>query len=293
MPQGPEATRIRSSSLPGFADCPRRWAASAITEEIKSAGFEIRDSTLGIGAAVGISVHKAASVILDEKAASGALPPRSVATDAAVDTVKEEIAKGVQFDERITPSAGDAHLQVARIASIYHGVVAPKISPIIVETRLEGSVDWADNNLVISGQPDVVAREPNSVVDTKAGSRLGAYQSQLGSYALLSRTNNIGDVQSARIDWIPRVSMKKPQADPVERHYVVANAEQMAANIIAHIDASLTTFRRGDPSRNLLPGDPSAFLSNPGSILCGSWWCRAHSCGSNGWCTDYEPENRK
>lgn len=278
---------IRASSTSSYPDCPRRWASRTLRREIRAAGYTLRDEPRGIGMGVGISIHEAARLTLDEKARSGSLPPIAVATDIALDTLKEQIKLGVQYDQRITVNADDAHIQVARMARSYHAVVAPKIEPIIIEQRLEAEIPWSENNLIISGQPDVVAREPGTIVDLKSGSRLGYHLPQIGSYALLAQANAITDVEQGRIDWVPRVTVKKPQPDPMMQAINVAQAEQIATNTLKSIDMSITTWRQGDEQRGLKPGDPSAFLSNPASMLCGSKWCSAHSCGANGWCTDY------
>lgn len=279
---------VRASSLSRFPDCPRRWAASALWKEITDAGYSLRPYVQGIGASVGISVHKAAQTVMTEKAASGTLPPASVATDAATDTIKEEIARGTQFDERITPNANDARLQVVRMALSYHHQVAPGINPLVIEQRFDAIVPWSTQQIVLSGMPDIVAQEPGMIDDIKSGSRLGYHIPQIGAYSMAVRSNGIMNIEKARLSWVPRVTMKKPQPDPIDHQIDLVQGEGAATNILRAIDTAVQTWREGDEQRGLLPGDPSAFIANPNSMLCSSRWCRCHSAGPNGFCREYE-----
>src|SRR5271154_6074342 len=86
-----EPTIIRCSALSGYPDCNRRGAARLFWREITAAGFRLRKTPRGIGAAVGTAVHRAAEFALSEKAHSGVLPPASAATDAARDSLVDEL----------------------------------------------------------------------------------------------------------------------------------------------------------------------------------------------------------
>jgi hypothetical protein len=144
--------------------------------------------------------------------------------------------------------------------------------PIIVEERLEAEVE---PGLILSGQPDIVAREPHGLRDLKTGARPpSSFAPQLGGYSLLARSHNL-DIQNAAIDFVQRVRINKPQPDPVSKTVAVATAETAASNILRHIAGDLDTFRHGDPVRRILPGDPWAFQANPASILCSPKYCPA------------------
>jgi hypothetical protein len=245
--------------------------------EIVAAGFDLRETPPGIGAAIGTAVHKAAAVMLAEKADSGTLPPSDVTDDAAIETLREQTAPGILFD-RESPEINAAELQVRRMARAYRDGVAPDIQPLLVEERLEAQVTPL---IALSGQADVIAREPGRVRDLKTGKRLGNHAPQIGAYSLLARTpsetNPEGvDVQEASIDWVPRASMKKPQAAPEQYRHDVARCETAALAVIRHIESDLKVFREGDFTRGVLPGDPWAFVANPSSMLCGEKYCPAH-----------------
>lgn len=282
-----DPTIIRASSLSMYPDCPRRFAANNLTKEVRAAGYALRDSTRGVGAAVGISVHKSAEITLTAKAKDGQLPPTSLATDVAASEVREQIALGVDYDQRITPNGNDAEQQAVRQARAFHLQTAPAIKPLVIETRFEAYIPWSTQNLILSGRPDIIAREPSRLWDIKGGSRLGWHAPQIGAYSVLVRSNQIAEIDDAKIAWVPRVTMKKPQPDPTEEHIDITAAESTATNILRAIDAAIDVFRNGDAQRDLRPGDPSAFMANPSSYLCSAKFCRAHSGGRNGWCLEY------
>lgn len=282
---------IRASALSGYADCPRRGAARLFRREIEAAGYVLRETARGIGAAIGTAVHHAAQVVLGEKARTGTLPPVLVATDCAIDDLREAMAQGVAYDgsRGLTQGRADAERQTLRMTAAYHRAVAPTVAPILVEGRLEAEVA---PGLVLSGQPDIVAREPGQVRDLKTGARPGHHAPQIGAYSLLARTPTPThpegiDISRAAIDFVQRVAPGKPQPDPVSYAVALAAAETAAVNIVRHIADDLRVFREGDSRRAASPGDPWAFLANPSSMLCSVRWCPAHGTD---FCTAHRQE---
>ena len=283
-------TTIRVSSLGRYSDCARRWFAGIAPDEIKRAGFSIRDDSRNIAPAIGTAVHKSAELVLREKAKDGKLPPVTVATDIAVETLREDIRQGIAYDTQYSLNADDSMRQAAGMAAAYHGHIAPKIEPLMIEERLEAEVTWAVEPMILSGQPDVVAQEPGQLRDLKTAVRYGNHNAQAGGYALLLRSNGIEGINKASIDWMPRVRSSKPQPAPQEKAVPLAIAETAAPNILRHIDQDLHVWRHGDAQRGLLPGDPAAFVSNSSSNLCSARYCRCHSAGPNGFCLDWIKE---
>ena len=159
------------------------------------------------------------------------------------------------------------------MTGVYHDTVAPSIEPIIVEERLEAEVA---PGLVLSGQPDLICREPGAIRDLKTGARMPvSFAPQLGGYSLLARSHGL-DIERASIDYVARTPRKKPQAQPVSNEAVIAHAETAASNILRNIAADIATFRHGDAERRILPGDSWAFSANPASMLCSPKYCAAH-----------------
>jgi hypothetical protein len=262
---------IRCSALTWWPDCPRRGAARLFWSELAAAGFKLRSTPRGVGAAIGSAVHRAAELTLKEKAKTGSLPPSTVAADCAAETLIESMRQGVDFD-RVTANRTEAEVSAVGMARSYHRHVAPQVDPIIVEERLEAEVA---PGIILSGQPDLVCREPNTIRDLKTSTRDGgSFAPQVGAYSLLVRSNGI-DATEATIDSIKRVAIGRVMPDPVSKPVAVGQAESAASSIIKHIEGDLRTFREGDPARRILPGDPWAFAANPSSILCSPKYCSA------------------
>lgn len=281
-------TTIRTSGLGGYPQCPRMWASRTIPDEIKSAGFSLRDSERSVAASIGTATHKSAELMLKEKAASGKLPPVSFATDVARDTLTAQIKEGVVYDTLYTINGTAAVTQAANMAQAYHAYIAPKIEPLMIERRLEAEIPWSSQKLILSGQMDIVAREPKKLRDLKTGVRYGNHNAQIGGYELLLRSHGVDDIAEASVDFIRRVKPPKPQPKPEEKPVPLTIAGQAATNILRHIDRDLQVWREGDVRLGLLPGDPAAFVSNPACNLCSAKYCRAHSAGPNGWCHDWD-----
>lgn len=290
-------TVVRVSALPNYSDCPRRSATTLFRRDIQLAGYDLRTLPNGIGAVVGTSVHAGAALMLKEKASAGLLAPLDVATDAAIETCREKAAEGVEYDTKTTSSLGEAEEQVVRMVRSYRNEVAPNIDPILVEERLEAEVPNTTQKIILSGQSDVVAREPGKIRDLKGGSKLGTYTGQVGGYSLLAKTGGI-DIQGAAIDFVPRVRITnrtKTRAQPpaIVQNYRLELAETAAINILRQIDTNLKTFREGDSERGLSPGDPWSFPANPNSMLCGAKYCACYGCdGETSFCHEWVPKEQ-
>jgi hypothetical protein len=281
-----EPTVIRVSSLAGYTDCPRRGAARLFWREIKTAGFDLRYVPRAIGALVGTAVHHGIAYVLGEKAKTGKLPFRTVAIEAS----REALADGVdgvevQYDAPAgaTHTMADAVTQTIRMTGVYMDNVAPSLNPVLIEERLEAEVE---QGLVLTGHPDLVAREPGSVRDLKTGTRMPAsFAPQLGGYSLLARSHG-HKIERASIDFVKRVNPTKPQPPPVANEAVIAHAEAAASSILRQMAFDLDTFRHGDEARRIRPGDPWSFSANPSSMLCSAKWCSA-------WGTEFCHEGKK
>ena len=272
---------IRASYLSQYPDCPRRVAARVFADDIRKAGYHLRETVSTVAAAIGSAVHKGAAVILTDKALTGRMPPASLGTDAARDELRMLVAEGVIYDD-MSRRREEAEVAALRMTSTYRDELAPWIEPILVEERLEAR---AGTNLVLSGQSDVIAREPGAVRDLKTGKKLGYHRPQIGAYSLLARAREI-DIKRAIIDFIQRVPAKHEQPAPVSIEHDVDEVETAAMNVLRSMDQDRRIFVHGDYRRQLKPGDPWAFLANPTSKLCSAEFCRA-------WGTDFCREHKR
>ena len=122
-----------------------------------------------------------------EKAQTGSLPPSTVCANVAAETLIETVREGVAYDA-ITANRQAGEAQAIGMARAYNRAIAPLVEPIIVEERLEAEIA---PGVVLSGQPDVVAREPNRIRDVKTSARPGGtHAPQIGAYSLLARSNS-------------------------------------------------------------------------------------------------------
>ena len=278
---------VRSSSLSGFADCPRRAASRLFTKMIEAMGYTLRPQTQGIGASVGSALHESVGAALKHKAAHGVLMGEDDSIELGILKLNELTAAGVQMD-KTTGDLNTAEQQLIRMNRVYRVQVAPKVTPILVEERLEVDVPYTRNRIILTGQADVLVREENTIADLKGGTKMGAHMPQVGSYSVINRSHGY-KVDRAIIQWVPRTSLKKPPADAVVKVYDLAAAETAAVNVIRHIDGDLTTFLEGDPARGIQPGDKWAFMSNASSMLCGERYCSCFGVtGSHAFCDDWQ-----
>lgn len=257
----------RPSSLDGYADCARRIVAKDLRHIVEHVtGVELRQLAPHIGASVGIAVHAAAQFTLSTKLQSHGqdLGKQDEADAVAIDRLREHVAGGVIWDQA-TSRLNDAEKQVQRMGKKYRRAVAPKVNVVFVESR--ETVDAGDGWLM-SGQADIVAREPNQIRDLKSGKTMGFHMAQLGSYSLIYRgAGVVGDIEHLVIDHVPRTVLSQSQADPVEIVYDVALAENIAARRLADM--------KNDVGRFMETGDPAEFVANPSSMLCKSKFCPA------------------
>ena len=262
-------TIIRASALTWHSDCPKRGNGQLFSAEVKALGYRSRQLDRSIAGVTGTAVHRAAEFTLAGKIGGGSPPPVSDATDAARDSLVEQMGQGVAFDTT-TATRADALRQVISMTRLYYHKVAPNIQPVLVEKRLEAEVS---EGIILAGSPDVVAIEPGQIDDLKTGARdPGNHNPQIGAYSLLARSAGI-DIQQGAIDFIKRVPVSKPQPDPVRIVAPLAIAEQTAMNVLRHIVDDVRVFREGDDRLGLKAGDPAAFLANPHSRLCGEKYC--------------------
>lgn len=266
------STIIRASSLPGYPDCARRWAAGNLRKEVEAAGYRIRKGErANIGASIGTGMHGGIAYMLIEKMNTGSLGNATEADQRALQEFSEQVANGVMFDE-LTENLNDGQKQILRMVKSYRVDIAPNVTPVSVERRLNVQVG---GDFMLSGQSDAQALEPDTIRDAKSGKRLRAHYGQLGAYSLLARSAHPElKAQKLCVDFMPRVSLKNEQPDATTIFYDQAVAEQATMSTINRIKADVGEFRRRIETGDAPP--EHAFLANPSSGLCSPKWCPAH-----------------
>jgi len=258
---------LRVSSLAGWNDCPRRASTRTVYDIIKDAGYELRPDVKSVSAAIGSGIHAGCAHVMREK-----IQKRTAKLDEAVEIgiakFREEADGGAEFDSK-TDSNNTAEKQIENISGAFYYGLAPNIEPVDVERSYDAPVKAG---FTLSGHPDIV--EATRIRDLKTGRTGDHYQAQLGGYALLTRANGDAEPETVVIDWIPRVSIKKPQPEPVSYEYQTAVCKREAQAVIAQVQLQVLNFQRTP--------EPSMFPANPNSILCSPKYCTAYG-------TDYCP----
>lgn len=248
-----------------WPDCPRRNAAKAYRDLIQNhTGILLRETVPHIGAIVGTAVHKAAEYTMATKLESGELGKDDEATERAIDSLKKGASYGAIWDNT-TPRPNDAEKQTIRMARAFRQTVAPKITPIAVETRLEADVG---DGFFISGQSDVVTITPEGIRDTKTGAVQRVNMAQLGGYGITTALHHpLHGGASLTEDYIERATLRRQQPPPVEINYDPILAGLVTWAHIRMIKNQITEFMR--------TGEPLSFPSNPNSMLCSEKFCPA------------------
>lgn len=259
----------RASSLPQYADCPRRWAARHLRREIAPLGFALREIPTHIGAATGSATHVAGAFILEVKMRTGELGNQAEAEQRALERLALDIEPGAAWDDT-TADLNAAQRQVVRQAKTYRLHVAAKVEPVAVERRLQAR--HPATGIVVSGQQDVVVAKPDTLRDLKTGTRRAAHYAQYGTYSRLLRSHG-RPIQRIVEDYVKRVRKDAEQPLPLEIQYDVSTCEAATEGTLRRIARDVDEFRR--------TGSPEAFLGNPSSMLCSARFCPAHSTK---WC---------
>ena len=205
---------LRVSSLSGWNDCPRRASTRVVYDLIKQAGFELRSAVKSVSSAIGTGVHAGAAHVMKEKI-DDRTPKLSDAVEIGINKFREEAADGIEFDTK-TDSNNTGEIQIKNIETAFYHGVAPQIKPIEIEKSYEAPIK---PGFYLTGHPDII--EPTRIRDLKTGRDGQTYQAQLGGYALLRQAHSEIVPISLVIDWIPRVSIKKPQPAPISYEYPV------------------------------------------------------------------------
>ena len=261
---------IRPSSLVVWLDCPRRWAARQLAAEITGAGYMLRDARPNhVGAVVGTGVHGAAGWTMEQKRVTGELGNATEAQQRGLEAMQEAARFGVTWDGT-SGNLNTAQQQVIRMTYSYRHDLAPRLTPIVVEERVDGDLG---EGWTLSGQVDMLAGDPRtSIDDLKTGTQQRANGVQYGAYALLWEMKGYQPTL-IREHFIRRTAIAKVQPPPVTTEMDIRTAQADALEAIDDIKRSTALFHArlkqdGRPA-------PTSFRANPSSSLCGDKWCPA------------------
>lgn len=273
----PAPITIRPSSLSTFNDCQRRAIAQSLPDLAEGAGYEVRRQPVAhVGAIVGSGVHAGISHALTQKQQTGRIGSDKDADECAIYEMRRRSEQeGCRWDA-ITRNPNTAEKQVLRMGAQWRQDLAPQITPVLVEQRLEVE---AAPGVILSGQLDALAQEQDAIRDTKTGSVQRSHGAQYGAYSMLFRGHG-HEVHHLYEDFIQRVDIRKPQPEVETSAIPITVAEQEAYATIQRMVATIEEFRRRLRGESFGPPE-MAFAANPNSVLCSEKFCRAW--GTN-WC---------
>lgn len=260
---------IRASYTTHWPDCPRRMSARMFPSEVRSAGYNLRDTAPSIGASVGTATHASIASCMRCKISSEMLGNATEDEQRGLESLKEQISQGVQWDPT-TPNLNTGEKQVLRQYRAFRVHVAEELHPVAIEERLECRTARGNT---LSGQADL---DDGGVFDHKTGINRRSNMAQFGCYSLLRRANGHG-VEHITENFIARVALDKEQPPPQLVYYDPDVAERVAAAIVQDIEDRYARFA--------VKQDNLIFMANPNSQLCSARWCPAFH-------TDYCPESR-
>lgn len=247
---------IRPSSVDGFFNCSYQWARTFL---------EGIPSIPGNRAAVGTAIHKAAEVTWTNsiKAKSKDLNA-STAVDAAVEAYREELQKGVQFDEG--ESEESSIKEIAKGTEAFLSDIAVYVPiPVAVEQRF--TIPLAGHSLVtaISGTVDYITAD--SISDLKTGKRkatVSNYTTQQSIYRMLAEANGV-DVKYNTIQNVVLKTAPEGMVLPIETN--IQQSKKLLNTMLDTIDIAM---------QDVVPLE-TLFRGNPRYMLCDKKYCNLYS----------------
>ncbi len=265
---------IRPSSLPDFNDCDRRGAARSFRHLVEGAGYQLRHRTLHIGAAVGRAAHAGAAKTLQTKIDTGSLGNLPDAQEVAIVEFGANLEEEEVVWDDLTDGKNVGEKQLHRMVAAYQTGVAPNIDPVTVEERLEANLQ---HGFVLSGQKDVLVRQPDGIRDLKTGRLQRVNAAQYGAYAMIDAAHK-RPIHSLIEDFVARTALSKPQKEAVSIEFNVEAAMWLAYDALQNIKRQVMLFEKRLEEGRQPP--ESAFRANPQSMLCSDKFCPA-------WGTDF------
>jgi hypothetical protein len=255
---------IRSSMLPRAMDCMRAAAAVQFKAEILAAGYTLKEREPSVGSIIGSAAHVGSELAIGEYLNTGNYGKATDCIDKSISYLQSKIYNGVIWDSA-TGSKNEAEQQTKQMVNAYCIQIAPQIIPLTMpEKQMSAKIG---DDIIFTGKNDIETIE-SYLRDTKTGSKIKSYHAQLGGYSLLRKALVKNETAKLFVDYMPRVSIKKPYPGTSIIEYDVTICERMAYDTILKIADSVRQFR--DTS------DYNAFPCNPASILCSAKYCTAY-----------------
>ncbi len=253
--------RIRVSTLPSYFDCPRRAIARTFRRLIEDEGYKLNPLITGVAPVLGTAIHAGTGHILENKKNTGVPANMADGEEVAILNFRDGIKEGVEWDAT-TPRQNDGEKQIRIINTAYYKQVQPKIMPVALEIPMKANLG---DGFILSGHADILTAI--AVRDTKTGTRVSDYQSQIGGYSLLAKSNG-QPKKYGYMDFLPRVPLNKPYPGAREIVYDLKIGELTAHNITMRMKLEVQNFIQTKEAWRI--------PANPLSMLCSKKYCPAH-----------------
>lgn len=267
---------IRGSSLDGWADCPRRQAASTYAGLFKQHGYNVKELQRWVTPLIGTAIHAGADFLNTEYIRSGLIPSVDdirAATEHAIDKFRQILIKdSEEHDVRFTakfPDMDAIRKHIAEYVQLYANSVLPQRKLEISEQHFKFELN---ENFHIQSTCDSYGFK--KLYDLKSGAKTTPAHYQIGIYTFLLENSGY-KVDEAQLDYLQRPKDNEPPQHIIIR-YNATECKTMAKYMIARVMSDLTDF--------LHTGDLNVFMANPRSEACNSIMCPLYGgdlCG--GW----------
>lgn len=226
----------------------------------------------GVALVTGIAVHKSVERNLKNKVTTGQLLSIDECAQEAVDSVKQQWDAGMMLseDEAMNPSRtlGETVDQAVRLSALHHSVVAPTISPAIVEESWV--LEMPNYPYDLAGQIDCVEVD-SALRDLKTAAKTPG-------------ENDADTIQSNMYAAVKKVTTKKYPTRIIYDFLVKNKVPKYECRIHIPTDESITKTRRRVGQLIALvdhvkeTGDHELFTpADPGHWACTKKYCGYHS----------------
>lgn len=246
---------LRPSSIDTFLNCSYQWAKVFL---------EGVTTIPGNRAAIGTGVHRGAEVLWSNAIKTGQRDMNiSMLTDAAVESYKEEVAKGVQYDDNESLDSSIAEVR-AGVQTFVDDIAQFTPIPVGVEERFTIELN---HPLVKSLSGTLDYRGKNNISDLKTSKRKATtsnYVTQQSIYKMLVEANghtvDYNTIQNVVFKTVP-----EGQILPIETN--VPQAKQIVNNLLDVLEIAV---------KDVVPLE-TLFRGNPKYYLCDKKYCSLYS----------------
>lgn len=257
---------IRASSLPTWADCPRRWLATTRRRLVQEFGHRLNEERVSIGAPCGSGTHAGAAELWRGYLDSGTdFAPLPRAEERAIAEFEARLGEEPTIFDNTTPDRDSAHFVIRKMLKAYREHQPRDREPVAVEHEL--IADLGEGWFLV-GHCDLFAYQPRLHIldDLKTGVLRPTPTAQLGGYAGMLQAEGRPPDQ-ATMTYVRRTRRTADQPPPLKVRFDPVLCQRVASRAVKAIRREVDGFHED--------GDLLRFPANTSSTLCGAKYCPA------------------